>query len=136
MRAELAAPPPPVDAPTVLVEWWPKPVIAPGMRSWTTDVLHAAGARNPIGHEDVKSRPLEDAEVRALAPDAFVISWCGVHPVKYRPDVVLRNPAWAELPALREGRVFCVPEAYLGRPGPRLVEGVRALRGVVAAIRS
>jgi iron complex transport system substrate-binding protein len=134
MKAEHAAPPPGADAPTVLVEWWPKPVIAPGMLSWTTDVLHAAGARNPIGHEDVKSRPLADDEVRALAPDAFVISWCGVHPDKYRPDVVLGNPAWAELPALREGRVFCVPEAYLGRPGPRLVDGVRALREVVAAI--
>jgi iron complex transport system substrate-binding protein len=136
MTAALAAPPPAADAPTVKVQWWPKPVIAPGMRSWATDVLHAAGARNPIGHENVTSRPLEDDEVRALAPDAFVISWCGVHPDKYRPDVVLRNPEWAELPALRQGRVFCGPEACLGRAGPRLVEGVRALREVVAAIRS
>ena len=53
---------------------------------------------------------------------------------KYRPDVVYRNPVWAELTALREGRVFCVPEAYLGRPGPRLVEGVRALREIVERI--
>jgi iron complex transport system substrate-binding protein len=134
MRAELDAPPPPADAPALLVEWWPKPVIAPGARSWTTDVLHAAGARGPLESEQVKSRPLTDDEVRALAPDAFVISWCGVHPDKYRPDVIYRNPAWADLAALREGRVFCVPEAYLGRPGPRLVDGVRALRDVVAMV--
>lgn len=134
MRAELSAPPPPADAPRVLIEWWPKPVITPGRRSWATDVLHAAGARGLLEHEEVKSRPLADDEVLRLAPDAFVVSWCGVQPQKYRPDVVLRNPAWAELPAVREGRVFCVPEAYLGRPGPRLVEGVRALRGVVAGL--
>ena len=134
MRAELSAPPPPADAPRVLIEWWPKPVIAPGRRSWATDVLHAAGARGLLEHEEVKSRPLADDDVLRLAPDAFVVSWCGVQPQKYRPDVVLRNPAWAELPAVREGRVFCVPEAYLGRPGPRLVEGVRVLRGVVAGL--
>ncbi|MSP63231.1 MAG: cobalamin-binding protein [Myxococcales bacterium] len=76
MRRELTPPPPAptdgVDAPTLLVQWWPKPVIAPGRLSWATDVLRAAGARNPIGGEDVKSRPLEDAEVRELWPQ-FVI---------------------------------------------------------------
>ena len=123
------------SAPSILVEWWPKPVIAPGKRSWVTDLLGAAGARNPLGAEDVKSRPMEDDEVGALAPDAFVIAWCGVRPEKYRPDVLLRNPAWAHLPAIREGRVYCVPEAYLGRPGPRLVEGVRALRAIVEGLQ-
>ena len=138
MRSELdagaAAGPAYASAPSILVQWWPKPVIAPGRLSWVDDVLRAAGARNPLGAEDVKSRPLADEEVRALAPDAFVIAWCGVHPDKYRPDVIYRNPAWTDLPALREGRVFCVPEAYLGRPGPRLVDGVRALRGIVAGL--
>jgi iron complex transport system substrate-binding protein len=118
----------------VLVEWWPKPVIAPGRLSWVNDLLLAAGAENPLGAEDVKSRPIADDEVVALEPDAFVIAWCGVRPEKYRPDVIHRNPAWAELPAAREGRVFCVPEAYLGRPGPRLIEGVRALREIVERV--
>ncbi len=135
MRAELTAPPPPAGAPDVLIEWWPKPVIAPGQRSWATEVLHAAGARNPLD-EPVKSRPLGDEEVRELAPDAFVISWCGVRPDKYRPEVIYRNAAWADLPAVRDRRVFCVAEAWLGRPGPRLVEGVRALREVVTALGS
>ena len=45
--------------------------------------------------------------------------------------MVLRNPAWQELPAIRESRVFAVSEAFLGRPGPRLVEGYKALRRVV-----
>lgn len=120
--------------PRVLVEWWPKPVIAPGRRSWVNDLIRGVGGTNPLGGEDVKSRPIADDEVRALAPDAFVIAWCGVHPDKYRPDVVYRNPAWADLPAIRDGRVYCVPEAYLGRPGPRLVEGARALREIVAEL--
>ncbi len=121
--------------PRVIVQWWPKPTITPGALSWTTDVLHHAGGRNPLAEEAVKSRPVADDELAALAPDAIVISWCGVDPAKYRPEVVLSNPALAETPAVRNRQVVSVPEAFLGRPGPRLVEGVRALRALVAAIR-
>lgn len=135
MRAELDAPTLPPDAPSVLIQWWPKPVITPGRLSWATDVLAAAGGRAVLADEDVKSRPMTDAEVAEAAPDAVVLSWCGVHPDKYRPDVVLRNPLWQDLPFVRQGRVACVGEPFLGRPGPRLVEGVRALRRVVDPLR-
>ncbi len=71
-----------------------------------------------------------------MAPDAVVLSWCGVHPDKYRPDVVLRNEVWSELPFVANGRVYCVGEPFLGRPGPRLVEGALALRKIVEALRT
>lgn len=135
MRRQMDAPPPAHDAPTILVQWWPKPVITPGRLSWASDAVEAAGGRAVLGHEEVKSRPMTDEEVAETAPDAVVLSWCGVHPDKYRPDVVLRNPLWQELPFVREGRVFCVGEPFLGRPGPRLVEGVRALRQAVERVR-
>jgi len=128
-----SVPEPAPDAPSILVQWWPKPVISPGRLSWAHEAILLAGGRNPLGHEAVKSRPLSDDEVAAMAPDAVVLSWCGVHPDKYRPDVVLRNPAFSATPAVRLGRVHCVGEPFLGRPGPRLVEGVRALRTVVDA---
>ncbi len=132
MRAELErAPDPDARRPRVLVEWWPKPVICPGRDSWVNQLLDAAGGVNPLADREVKSQPLSDDEVCALSPDAVVISWCGVRPEKYRPDIVYRRARWRDLPALRERRVFCVPEAYLGRPGPRLVDGYRALCGVV-----
>jgi iron complex transport system substrate-binding protein len=117
--------------PRVLVEWWPKPVISPGRDSWVNQLLDAAGGENPLEARAVKSQPLSDEEVAAFAPDAVVISWCGVRPEKYRPEVVYRRSSWRDLPALRSRRVYCVPEAYLGRPGPRLVEGFRALRAIV-----
>lgn len=134
MRAELDAPPPPDDAPELLVQWWPKPVITPGRRSWATDVLHAAGARATLEGEDVKSRPMTDQEVAERPPDAVVLSWCGVHPSRYRPDVVLRNEAWVGLRFVRERRVYCVGEPWMGRPGPRLVEGARAVRKIVEEV--
>ena len=134
MRGELDVPPS-NSGPSVLVEWWPKPVIVPGRLSWVTDMIGAAGGRNPLGDELVKSRPITDDEARAIDPDAVVISWCGVKPEKYRPDIVRRRAAWQCMRAVEQGRIYCVPEAYLGRPGPRLSHGVRALREIVGDCR-
>ena len=122
--------------PRVLVEWWPKPVIVPGRRSWVNDLLDAAGGINPYRDRDVASSPITDEEALELAPDAVVVCWCGVPFEKYRPDVVYRRSAWQALPALKREQVHTIPEAYLGRPGPRLVDGYRSLVKVVEAART
>jgi iron complex transport system substrate-binding protein len=119
--------------PRVLVEWWPKPVIAPARHSWATDLIALAGGENPWSGVDTKSTPLTDEEILAAAPDAVVMSWCGVREENYRADIVRRRPGWEAMPAVRHNRIVAVTEAWLGRPGPRLVEGYRALRKVVAA---
>lgn len=120
--------------PSILIQWWPKPVITPGRHSWATDLIRLAGGRAVLEHEAHKSRPMTDDEVAELAPDAVVLSWCGVHPDRYRPDVVLRHPGWQHLDFVGNGCVFCIGEPFLGRPGPRLVEGFRRLRAVVEAV--
>jgi len=115
---------------SVLVQWWPKPVIAPGRLSWTHDLIIEAGLINPLGDEDVKSRPLTDEEVRAMDPDAIVLSWCGIAAEKYRPEVIYSNPLWQSVTAVQQRRVVSIPEAFLGRPSPRLIEGLKALRRI------
>ena len=134
MRWTINGPPLPTHAPTVLIQWWPRPVITPGRLSWATDVLAAAGARAVLAHEDVKSRPMTDMEVAEADPDAVVLSWCGVHPDKYRPDVVLENATWQWQRFVRHQRVFSVGEPFLGRPGPRLAYGFRQLRRIVGEL--
>ena len=121
------------NPPKLLVQWWPKPVIAPGRLSWVDDLIRAAGGRN-ILEEEVKSRPLSDEEVLELNPDAVILAWCGVAPEKYRPDVIYKNPRWGGVGAIQKGQVHCVPEAFLGRPGPGLVEGFRALQKIVQGV--
>lgn len=133
--AEMQAAMPAVAAsarrPSVLVEWWPKPVIAPTRDSWVTDLIELAGGCNPFAARAGKSTPLTDAEIIEAAPDAIVMSWCGVPLAKYRSEVVRRREGWDALTAVRENRIHAVTEAYLGRPGPRLVEGYRALRRII-----
>jgi iron complex transport system substrate-binding protein len=134
--AQMQADMPPVEPrgprPKVLVEWWPKPVIAPARLSWVNELLRLAGGVNPFESREGKSAEIPDADARAAAPDAIVMSWCGVKEDKYRADVVARREGWADVPAVRHGHIFAVTEAFLGRPGPRLVEGYRALARICA----
>jgi iron complex transport system substrate-binding protein len=61
-----------------------------------------------------------------------LVSWCGVPPHKLQPERVLRRD-WAGVPAFDQGRVYALPEAFLGRPGPRLAEGVARIRELLRA---
>jgi iron complex transport system substrate-binding protein len=121
----------PVSRPSILVEWWPKPVIVPGKRSWVSDMIAAVGGKNPWSDRDCKSTPVTNEEVIDAAPDAVVLSWCGIQSEKVRPEIVRRRETWHRLSAVANDHIYCIPEALMGRPGPRLIEGMRALRDIV-----
>lgn len=133
MQQAMPAVPVVSDAPKVLVEWWPKPVIAPTRDSWATDLIERAGGCNPWRDVAGKSVPLTDAQVLSAAPDIVVMAWCGVPLHNYRSEIVRRRAGWEEVPAVRHDRIHAITEAWLGRPGPRLVEGYRALRELIGA---
>lgn len=119
----------------VLVEWWPGPVIAPARNSWVNEMLELAGAVNPFAGIDAESTEISAEQARAAAPEAVVMSWCGVDEAKYRPHVVARREGWQDIPAIRNGRIHPISEAWLGRPGPRLLTGIEKLREVVDRCR-
>lgn len=132
-QMDTAMPPMPVrtDAPRILVEWWPKPVIGAARRSWVHDLIVRAGGINALA--DIDAATATPDSPRQI--DAIVMSWCGVKLENYRADVVLRREGWREVPAIRAQRVHAITEAFLGRPGPRLVEGYRALRAIIDETR-
>lgn len=121
--------------PKMLVEWWPKPVIGPARDSWVNELIHLAGAENPWATRPGKSLEISEADARSVAPDVIVMSWCGVKEEKYRAEVVSRRTGWSEVPAVKHRRIHPVTEAFLGRPGPRLIEGYRALKRLAAIAR-
>ncbi len=120
----------------VLIEWWPKPVIVPGRKSWVNEMLQLVGGVNPFAEADCESREIATAQAVAARPEAIVMSWCGVAEDKYRPHIVTRREGWSAIPAIQSGRVVPISEAWLGRPGPRLIEGIDKLAEVVHACRN
>ena len=116
--------------PRVMVEWWPKPVIVATRQSWVTDMLGLLGAENAFAGINKRSSPITINQALEANPDLIVCSWCGVK--RLRPEVILKRQGWENVSAIRSGRVVCIPESGLGRPGPRLLEG---LEGLAEALR-
>ncbi len=116
--------------PRVLVEWWPRPIVAAGKQSWVTQMLEALGAQNALAHLEVRSAALTPTQIEEAQPDVIVVSWCGAK--KLRPEVVRQREL--RVPALQNGQVFALEEAYLGRPGPRLAQGVRRLAEILQGV--
>ena len=110
--------------PRVVVEWWPRPIIAATRDSWVTDLLAGLGAVNAFAERPGRSTPLHLHEVRDARPDLIVCSWCGAK--KLRAEVIEARGLGVP--------VTCIPESGLGRPGPRLIEGARALRAAMDAL--
>ncbi len=111
----------------VLIEWWPKPVIVPGRWSWATQLIEWAGGRNPWGDLPAASTTISTAQAQAAAPELIIMSWCGVASDKYRPHIVRRRSGWEHIPAVQNNQIHALSEAWLGRPGPRLVYGLEKL---------
>jgi iron complex transport system substrate-binding protein len=111
--------------PRVHWEWSAHPVVAGG-RSWITELLDLVGADNVYADLDVESVRVSYAEALRREPEVVVACWCGVRRL---PTVerVLTRPGWQGTPAFQHRRVAVLSEAYFGRPGPRLVQGLEQL---------
>jgi iron complex transport system substrate-binding protein len=115
--------------PRVHWEWSAHPVVA-GRRSWVTELLEMAGAENAYADLDVESVRVAPAEAIARQPDVFVACWCGIRRLP-SPERILTRSGWQDTPAFRNRRVAVLSEAFFGRPGPRLVQGLEQLAALL-----
>jgi len=118
--------------PRVHWEWSAHPVVA-ARRSWITELLEMAGAENAYADLDVESVRVTLDEVGIRQPDLIVACWCGVRAL---PTIerVLKRPGWERLSAFQQWRVAVLSEAYFGRPGPRLVQGLEQLATLLTTL--
>ena len=120
--------------PRVHWEWSAHPVVA-ARRSWITEMLAMVGADNVYADLDVESVRVSTEDAVSRQPDVVVACWCGIRrPVSV--DKVLARPGWQTTPAFRNGRVAVVSEAYFGRPGPRLADGLVQLSALFSGLSS
>ena len=118
---------------TLLLEW-PDPPMSAG--HWIPDVIELAGGEPLLAHAGGNSQRLEWSAIAQGDPDVVFVAPCGYDlaaatEATRELDVI---PAWRTLRAVREGRVFPIDgNAYVSRPGPRLVDTAeilaRALHG-------
>jgi iron complex transport system substrate-binding protein len=113
--------------PRLAVVEWTDPLFSAG--HWIPDMVESAGAVNVLGASGQRSRPIDVTTVEAALPDIIVVAPCGYGldaATQAATDLVKadRVPAGTEVWAVDADAAFV-------RPGPRLVDGVEALAGIV-----
>lgn len=118
--------------PRLYWEWWPKPLIAACRLSWVNDMSEIAGGLNVFSHIEKTSSIVEDSEILNQDPDIALICWCGDKMQKrMSEDKILTRHGWKGIKAIRDKRVYCIPECLFGRPGPRIIDGLDMLSRII-----
>jgi iron complex transport system substrate-binding protein len=110
--------------PDVFVAEWVDPPFAAG--HWVPELVDIAGGREVLGRAGLPSFTTDWDAVRAAAPDVCVVAPCGYDAVRGAAEAA-GSPAAACAP-----RVVAVDaNAYLSRPGPRIVDGAELLAAIL-----
>ncbi len=113
---------------TVACIEWTKPIMAAG--NWIPELVSLAGGCSVIGVAGDQSPYIEFAQIAKADPDVVVIMPCGYNLEQTRREThwLTDLPGWLELKAASNQRVYlCDANQYMTRPGPRIVDSVRAL---------
>lgn len=115
----------------VALEWQDPPFCG---GHWVPEMIEAAGGFDPLGNPGGRSRVATWAEMAAASPDAVVYMPCGYDlagAVRRLPDL-FGIPEFRNLPAVQAGGLFVTNSAaYFSRSGPRLIDGVELLAGLL-----
>ena len=106
--------------PLVYCEEWGKPLIH--SQRWVAELVEAAGGR-------FLGQPGATTSIEAVAaadPDVLIFSWCGAGD-RVPLERVTSQRGWLQLRAVREGRVYCVPDEYLNTPANTILEGLACI---------
>ncbi|MEU6343306.1 ABC transporter substrate-binding protein [Streptomyces sp. NPDC046977] len=106
---------------------------------WVPEQISHAGGEALLAAPGEHTKPMTWEAVVAARPDVVLALPCG-----FSPERTLRErealtvlPGWADLPAVRAGRVWVLDgPAYFNRPGPRVVRGAEVLAHVLHGVQA
>jgi iron complex transport system substrate-binding protein len=114
-----------------LMEWVDPPFCS---GHWGPELVEIAGGQDPLGRKHRPSAQIDWRQVIDARPEIIVLALCGYDINRTRRDYeLLRSfPDFNTLPAVRGGEVYLVnASAYFARPGPRIVDSLEILAGIL-----
>ena len=116
------------DRPRVFCMEWLDPIYCSG--HWVPEMVSLAGGRDALGRLGTDSVRIRWDDVLDWAPEILILCPCGFNlpRVIEQAPLLAEYPGWADLPAVRQGRIYAVDaNSYFARPGPRVVDGTELL---------
>lgn len=120
------------DPPRVAMIEWIEPLMLAG--NWLPEMIQIAGGRDDLCAMGEHAPTVTWQTIQDYAPEVLVLAPCGYTLAQTLAEVptLQRLPDWHDLLAVRQGRVYAVDgKAYFNRPGPRLVDSLEILAGVL-----
>lgn len=112
------------DRPQVYCEEWGKPLIH--SQPWVKELVEAAGGEF-IG----EAGKTTSAEVVAASdPDVLVFAWCGAGD-RVPLARMVEQRGWQSLRAVKNNRVYCIPDEFLNTPAHPILEGLACLAAAI-----
>jgi iron complex transport system substrate-binding protein len=114
-----------------LMEWVDPPFCC---GHWGPELVEIVGGHDPLGRKHQPSVQVEWQEVLDARPEIVVLALCGYNVDRARRDYELLRtfPKFGLLPAARRGEIHLVDaSAYFARPGPRIVDSIEILAGIL-----
>lgn len=108
-------------------EAWPNPRIS--SPPWVAELAEICGAEMvvPAGEK------VSEAQVAEANPDVIVLAWTATGDTADGTKTY-EIPAWQEISAIRDKRVYVVRDEWLNTPGPPLLNGARALHKIIPSM--
>jgi iron complex transport system substrate-binding protein len=110
--------------PRVYCEAWPNPRIS--SPPWVAELVEIAGGKMVVR----AGARVSDAEVARAKPDIIILAWTAAGD-RAKVDTAVNNPAWRDLPAVKNRRVVVIRDELLNTPGPPLMRGAVELSRVI-----
>ena len=114
-----------------LMEWVDPPFCS---GHWGPELVEIAGGYDPLGRKHEPSVEIEWEAVLQTQPEIIVLALCGYDAERASRDYELLRefPGFDSLPAAQTGRIHVVDgNAYFSRPGPRIVDSLEILAGIL-----
>lgn len=124
--------------PRVMWGYWSDPIYTAGANTIIDDVFTLAGGVN-VGRQAPGEWPQVSLEtVVGWAPQIIITTYhaSASDPASLAEEVVQlqHTDGWKSVPAVRQGNVAHVDADLLNRPGPRLIDGLEAVAGIIRRV--
>src|SRR5262245_26849476 len=114
-----------------LMEWVDPPFCS---GHWGPQLIEIAGGYDPLGRKHQPSTQINWQQVLKARPAIIVLALCGYDIDRARRDYesLRQFPGFDSIPAVAGGPVYVVnASAYFARPGPRIVDSLEILAGIL-----
>jgi ABC-type Fe3+-hydroxamate transport system substrate-binding protein len=107
---------------------WKNPWMACNRDTFVHDVLVTCGAENITAQRPERYPRVTLEEVAAAAPDVILLP---DEPFRFGPKHIPLFHAFPAMPAVRDGRVYCIDGKWISWYGPRMAESLPALTRLI-----